>query len=204
MFESNYKQDTCVLAKCLSDTENAPDVVRSSKESILRSDLNILLSASSECSSSAAPAALIASHTSWRRLWDAALDKGVKGTRALQTLFKELCRPSSCFKCSLCDRDVPLNTSCLQHACDVHSDVTDIPTNTYDPYSAPPTPSILWTPFSNSAKLCQIFTPCGLLNQFSYNFLYLLCTFVHSAVHVCLPVCMHIYRTYCNFGATVI
>ena len=57
------------------------------------------------------PAALIASHTSWRRLWDAALDKGVKGTHALQTLFKELCRPSSCFKCSLCDRDVPLNTS---------------------------------------------------------------------------------------------
>ena len=29
MLES--KLDTCVLAKCLSDTENAPDVVRSSK-----------------------------------------------------------------------------------------------------------------------------------------------------------------------------
>ena len=63
---------------------------------------------------------------SWHRLWDAALDKGVKGTCALQTLFKELCRPSSCFKCSLCDRDVPLNTSCLQHACDIHPDVTNI------------------------------------------------------------------------------
>ena len=59
-------------------------------------------------------------------MWDAALDKGGKGTRALQSLFKELCRPSSRFKCSLCDRDVSLNTSCLQHACDVHPDVTDI------------------------------------------------------------------------------
>ena len=29
-------------------------------------------------------------------------------------------------KCSLCDRDVPLNTSCLQHACDVHPDETNI------------------------------------------------------------------------------
>ena len=40
MLES--KLGTHVLAKCLSDPENAPDVVRSCKESILRSDLTIL------------------------------------------------------------------------------------------------------------------------------------------------------------------
>ena len=118
MLES--KLDTCVLAKCLSDTENALDVVRSSKESILRSDLNMLLSASSDCSSSAAPAALIASHGV-----DCGMLHLIKVSRAL-VLFKELCRPSSCFKCSLCDRDVPLNTSCLQHACNVHPDETNI------------------------------------------------------------------------------
>ena len=51
MLES--KLGTHVLAKCLSDPENAPDVVRSCKESILRSDLNILISTSSDCPSSA-------------------------------------------------------------------------------------------------------------------------------------------------------
>ena len=40
-------------------------------------------------------------YTSWRRLWDVALDQGVKGTRIMQAIFKELCRPSSCFQCSL-------------------------------------------------------------------------------------------------------
>ena len=124
MLES--KLGTHVLAKCLSDPENAPDAVRSCKESILRSDLTILISTSSDCPSSAAPAALIASHTSWRRLWDVALDKGVKGTRAFQSLFKERCRPSACFKCSLCDCDVPLNTSCLEHVCEAHPDITNI------------------------------------------------------------------------------
>ena len=103
---------------------------------------------------------------SWRRLSYVALDKGVKGTRALQSLFKEICRPSACFKCSLCDCDVPLNTSCLEHACEAHPDIVLVL----------PTPPILWIPFSTLAKPCQTLTPCGLLNQLRYNFLYLFCT----------------------------
>ena len=38
----------------------------------------------------------------------------------MQTIFKELCRPSSCFICSLCDSTVPPSCSCLEHACSVH------------------------------------------------------------------------------------
>ena len=89
MLES--KLDTCVLAKCLSDT----DVVRSSKESILRSDLNILLSASSGQLPSLPPThhGVDCGMLHWIKL-------SIEGTRALQILFKELCRPSSCFKCS--------------------------------------------------------------------------------------------------------
>ena len=118
MLESEL--DTCVLAKCLSDPENAPNIVKKSKEYIFRSDFRNLLASTSNSLTSAAPAAHIATHTSWRRLWDIALDKGVKGTRVMQNIFKELCRPRSCFRCTVCDTNVPENISCLQHACDAH------------------------------------------------------------------------------------
>ena len=65
MLESEL--DTCVLAKCLSDPENAPNIVKKSKEYILRSDFRNLLASTSNSLTSAAPAAHIATHTSWRR-----------------------------------------------------------------------------------------------------------------------------------------
>ena len=111
---------TCVLAKCLSDPEGAPDIIRRDKNHILNSDFKILLSSATQRCGSAAAAACVATHTSWHRLWDVALDQGVKGTRIMQTIFKELCRPSSCFQCSLCDSVVPSNSSCLEHACTNH------------------------------------------------------------------------------------
>ncbi len=123
MLESTL--DTCVLAKCLTDPENAPATVKRSKDDILNSDFKMLPSSTSNRPTSAAPAAQIATTTSWRRLWDVALDKGVKGTRVMQTIFKELCRPNSCFKCSLCDRQISSDTSCLQHACEIHPNVME-------------------------------------------------------------------------------
>ena len=118
MLEANL--GTCVLAKCLSDPEGAPDIIRRDKKHILKSDFKILLSSATQRCGSAAAAARVATHTSWRRLWDVALDQGVKGTRIMQAIFKELCRPSSCFQCSLCDSVVPSNSSCLEHACTNH------------------------------------------------------------------------------------
>ena len=118
MLESRL--DTSVLAKCLSDPVNAPDILKRRKKDIIQSDFKMLLSSISNHPTSAAQAALIGSKTSWRRLWDIALDKGVKDTRVMRTIFKEHCRPSSCFKCSLCDSEIPSNISCLQHACEIH------------------------------------------------------------------------------------
>ena len=34
--------------------------------------------------------------------------------------FRELCRPSTCFHCLLCNSEVPSNSSCLEHACTNH------------------------------------------------------------------------------------
>ena len=44
----------------------------------------------------------------------------IKGTRIMQAIFKELCRPRSFCKCSLCDIEVSLRSSCLEHACEKH------------------------------------------------------------------------------------
>ena len=113
---------TCVLASCLSDPDNARDIVRSNKKHILNSDFKKLLSSANHHRGSAAAAAQIGKHTSWRRLWDIALDRGVKGTRTMQAIFRELCRPLSCFQCSLCEAEVPTYSSCLEHACTSHPD----------------------------------------------------------------------------------
>ena len=49
-----------------------------------------------------------------------ALDKGVKGTRTLQNLFRELCRPASCFMCIKCESHPSPETTCLEHICSSH------------------------------------------------------------------------------------
>ena len=115
MLEANL--GTCVLASCLSDPDNAPDIVRSNKRHILNSDFKMLLSSANHHCGSAAAAAQIANHTSWRRLWDIALDHGVKGTRTMQAIFRELCHPLACLQCSLCEVEVPTYSSCLEHVC---------------------------------------------------------------------------------------
>ena len=115
MLEANLS--TCILVKCLSHPENAPGIVRSNRKHILRSDFQLLLTSSTDRHGSSAAAAQIANLSSWHRLWDTALDQGVKGTRIMQAIFRELCRPTSCFQCSLCEAVVSPSSSCLEHVC---------------------------------------------------------------------------------------
>ena len=115
MLEANIC--TSILAKCLSDPENAPKIVKNSKRCILNTDFEILPFSTIDWCGSAAAAARVANHTSWCRLWDIALDHGVKGTRAMQAIFRKLCRPSSYFQCSLCDAAVSPTSSCLERVC---------------------------------------------------------------------------------------
>ena len=88
---------TDVLACCLTNPDFAGDIVKSNKRRILNQDFNLLISTSTSGQTSCSLVARIAKHTSWRRLWDIALDKGVKESRTLQRLFKELSRPKSVF-----------------------------------------------------------------------------------------------------------
>ena len=110
MLEANLS--TCILVKCLCDPENAPGIVRSNRKHILRYDFQLLLSSSTDRHGSSAAAAQIANLSSWRRLWDTALDQRVKGTRIMQAILRELC--------SLCEAVVSPSSSCLEHACIYH------------------------------------------------------------------------------------
>ena len=116
---------TDVLACCLTNPDSAGDIVKSNKRRILNQDFNLLISTSILGQTSCSLVARVAKHTSWRRLWDIALDKGVKGSRTLQRLFKELSRPKSVFTCTQC-ASVPIminEPSCFEHACEQHSDL---------------------------------------------------------------------------------
>ena len=116
---------TDVLACCLTNPDSAGDIVKSNKRRILNQDFNLLISTSILGQTSCSLVARVAKHTSWRRLWDIALDKGVKGSRTLQRLFKELSRPKSVFTCTQC-ASVPIKInepSCFEHACEQHSDL---------------------------------------------------------------------------------
>ena len=120
MLESALGTD--VLACCLSNPESAVDIVKSNKDRILKQDFDLLISTSSSEQTSCSLVACVAKRISWRRLWDTALDKGVKGTRTLQSVFKELSRPKSVFTCSLCAPDEIREPSCFEHICEHHSD----------------------------------------------------------------------------------
>ena len=116
---------TDVLACCLTNPDFAGDIVKSNKRRILNQDFNLLISTSISGQTSCSLVARVAKHTSWRRLWDIALDKGVKGSRTLQRLFKGLSRPKSVFTCTQCasDSEEINEPSCFEHACEQHSDL---------------------------------------------------------------------------------
>ena len=63
------------------------------KSYFLKDDYEQLLS-SAMSQPSVYPAAQIAQTVSWRRVWNSALDYGVKGTKCVQYVLRELCRPS--------------------------------------------------------------------------------------------------------------
>jgi len=104
---------TNVLTLCLNYLFNATQTVLNNKEQLLKKVFsNLPISAKGSAS--------IASKISWRRLWDIALEKGVKGTKIIQSLFQEVCCPASCFQCLLCKSHVPSSTTCFEHACEQH------------------------------------------------------------------------------------
>ena len=70
---------TNIMDQCLSNPNNVPEIVQTNKKLLLKRDYEQLLS-SAMSQPSVYPPAQIAQTVSWRRVWDNALDYGVKGT----------------------------------------------------------------------------------------------------------------------------
>ena len=68
----------------------------------------------------------MAQTTSWCRLWDLALDRGVQGIRGLQTLLKELSRRTfDNFLCQACGATLDKDSQWFDHICQNHPDAVN-------------------------------------------------------------------------------
>ena len=77
---------TTFTAKCLNDPENSSSIVAEAKEELVKKDWHLLLkSINSHSSLQHVSSPVIAS--SWCKVWDHALDHGVRGTKLMQSLF---------------------------------------------------------------------------------------------------------------------
>ena len=68
--------------------------------------------------------ASIASQTSRRKLWDLALDGGVKGTYAVQGLLRELSRPLfGNWHCLVCNEQISIDEDFIKYVNDYHPEL---------------------------------------------------------------------------------
>ena len=122
---TNHELGTHTLASCLENPPEATITVKSAKATILEADFDASLSASIN-HPSAKHIATVANETSWCHLWDTALEHGVRGTRRLQLLLKELSRrPFDGFSCRSCGRNLNDNPSWFHHICNHHPEAVD-------------------------------------------------------------------------------
>ena len=116
---------TNVLALCLQNPTDAPSIVKSMRKEIIRSDFDVLLR-SAATHPSAKYIASVAEVTSWCRLWDLALDRGILGTRGLQTLLKVLShRIYENSLCPSCGASLGTDSLWVDHICLAHSEVVN-------------------------------------------------------------------------------
>ena len=105
---------TNYLQLCLKDPPNARSIVREAKKYILSKDWISTLRDSKTHSSLAVVSATDEVASSWNRVWDEALEYGVRGTRLMQGLFSALSRPTFGNKsCPHCKDTIP--TSYPEH-----------------------------------------------------------------------------------------
>ena len=108
---------TDIVNQCLTSPNNAVKIVHSNKKFLLKCDYDILIS-TAMMHPSVEPIAKIASIVSWRKIWDGALDYGVKGTYCGQAILRELGRPVFGDKlCHLCKEPITCFSS---HLCNSH------------------------------------------------------------------------------------
>ena len=87
MLESPLTTD--ITNQCFSNPDDAASITHSGKKLLHEQDTELLI-ASAITHPSVEPVAQIAATVSGRKIWDTTLDHGVKGTRYVQTILREL------------------------------------------------------------------------------------------------------------------
>ena len=114
-----------ILDECLESPDTAIHLVKAHKTSILRTDMESLLSSAAD-HPTACHVARVASEVSWYDLWDMALTLGARGTTQLQHIVYHLSQPIyDSFYCSLCHLHIQPTTSWLSHLCSSHQVILD-------------------------------------------------------------------------------
>ena len=107
-FGTNY------LQQCLNSPDNAIHIVREAKSHLMEEDWNRTISIALTHSSlvHVTQPEIV---NEWVKVWDAALDAGVKGTRIAQAVFRVMSRPVyGDKKCCYCNNTI-LEPSFIQH-----------------------------------------------------------------------------------------
>ena len=140
---------------------------RGIKDELLLSDQTTLLD---DCNTHVS--SKIATSTNWLKIWDTAIDFGQRGTKAIQSLFKEMTRPVfGSIPCSLCDQLIPESTLYFDHYVNEHIQGQEM-TKEDDPYITFPGPCTYHHTVFHYAHLTgAVFSflfdsyPCGLFKH---------------------------------------
>ena len=123
MLESSL--GTSVLTRCLNEPSEVSSIVTENRSNLISRDFQLLIEHSLSHKTAKLVAA-VAQTTSWCRIWDIALDRGVKGTRGLQALLRELGRPIlNNSVCNLCNESLDQNSLWFEHLCCLHPDIVN-------------------------------------------------------------------------------
>lgn len=124
MLESHTRTDC--IGTCLSNLDTVSETAKHLVKDLLKEDYNNLI-ADQTTHTSTKLIVCVANDTSWNRLWDLALDKGPKGTKIMQLLFRVLSKPHATTNfCIKCDHSVEKTVNLFQHAINVHPEVIGI------------------------------------------------------------------------------
>ena len=94
------------------------------------------------------------------------------GGQIMQAIFRELCRPTSCFQCSLCEAVVSPSSLCLEHACIYHPALSSLRCRPCMPFS----------PRVNVCRTVVVFGPLSTVINHSHSTL---------SVAYCITMCIH-------------
>ena len=111
---------TSFVTQCLNDPENAHSVLQEAKVAPVSRDWEIVLEMA-KCHQSTRHISDPRITSSWCKLWDLALDHGVRGTRLIQHLLRVMCRPVfGKRECPICNNFIHESTSYFEHVCSDH------------------------------------------------------------------------------------